>query len=51
MTSDIVLKEMYEVKGIGENKENLVLRPEGTAGVLNNIANQMDLKSLSKDPA
>lgn len=37
VTSDIVLKEMYEVgasSGAEKSKERLVLRPEGTAGLL-----------------
>ena len=32
LSSDIVSKEMYAFKDLGEN--NLVLRPEGTAGAI-----------------
>ena len=38
VTSDIVLKEMYQVTSSGsEGKERYILRPEGTAGVLRSI--------------
>ena len=46
VTSDIVLKEMYQVSATDkESKEKgkLVLRPEGTAGVLRSILNDSTL--------
>ena len=45
VTSDIVLKEMYEVRASGSNdeKERLVLRPEGTAGLLRAVLADKEL--------
>ena len=43
VSSDIVLKEMYSVSGKSEDKSGLVLRPEGTAGVLRSLLTNPDL--------
>ena len=51
VTSDIVLKEMYEVAAAsspltdksGKVKERKVLRPEGTAGVLRAVMGDTEL--------
>ena len=46
VTSDIVLKEMYYVNATGSEKSaksKLVLRPEGTAGVLRSVLNDPTL--------
>lgn len=46
VTSDIVLKEMYEVVSSGSGnstKDKQILRPEGTAGVLRSILGDKDL--------
>ena len=46
VTSDIVLKEMYKVTTTdseSSEKSSLVLRPEGTAGVLRSILNDTKL--------
>ena len=46
VTSDIVLKEMYYVNATGSEKTDnskLVLRPEGTAGVLRSVLNDPTL--------
>jgi len=51
VTSDIVLKEMYQVVASGSSleKERHVLRPEGTAGVLRSILADHELmKSINK---
>ena len=51
LTSDIVLKEMYQVVASGESseKERQVLRPEGTAGVLRSILAEHELmKSINR---
>lgn len=50
VTSDIVLKEMYRVQGGVNSKEKLVLRPEGTAGVLNNLLSEVHHSSLGNNP-
>jgi histidyl-tRNA synthetase len=50
VTSDIVLKEMYRVQGGVNSKEKLVLRPEGTAGVLNNLLSEVHSSSLTNSP-
>jgi len=50
VTSDIVLKEMYRVQGGANSKEKLVLRPEGTAGVLNNLLSEVHHSSLGNNP-
>ena len=52
VTSDIVLKEMYQVitNGNSDSKERHVLRPEGTAGVLRSILGDNDLaKNIRKE--
>ena len=51
VTSDIVLKEMYQVVASGSEyeKERHVLRPEGTAGVLRSILADHELmKSINR---
>lgn len=40
--SDIVLKEMYRVNAPSEGGEPMVLRPEGTAGVLRSLLAESD---------
>ena len=48
VSSDIVQKEMYKFKDLGGN--NLVLRPEGTAGAMRWLLNQKDLiKNIEKE--
>jgi len=44
VTSDIVLKEMYEVAPDSQSKKNerMVLRPEGTAGLMRAILADSD---------
>ena len=54
VTSDIVLKEMYYVSAAGSEKaekNRLVLRPEGTAGVLRSVLNDnLLMKHIQKVP-
>ena len=54
VTSDIVLKEMYYVNATGSEKSEkskLVLRPEGTAGVLRSVLNDPTLmKQIQRTP-
>lgn len=49
VSSDIVQKEMYRFKDLSNN--NLVLRPEGTAGVMRYVTNDESiLNGLEKSP-
>ena len=54
VTSDIVLKEMYTVSATGSDKaekSKLVLRPEGTAGVVRSVLNDPTLmKQIQRVP-
>ena len=50
VTSDIVGKEMYEFYDKGQNK--LVLRPEGTAGVMRYVVSDKELMNkIEKVPS
>ena len=49
VSSDIVQKEMYAFKDLGENE--LVLRPEGTAGAIRQMLNTPNLMQfIEKEP-